>query len=79
MELPSDLFHPPLASFIEGDYSRHHCLHMLAEGCGDQAVGNGRGILSASVGSFRLWVSLFEYATASSANCGDGRRNQTEN
>ena len=32
----------------------------------------GHGILCAMVGSIRFWVSLWEYAAASSAEDGDG-------
>lgn len=41
--------------------------------------GNFRGILCALVGSFRFFVSLWEYSDTPSAEGGDGGQNQTEN
>jgi hypothetical protein len=72
-ELPSDLFHPSLAPFVESDHSRHRDLRITAEGCGASQWGKCRGILCALVESFRFGISLWGYATASSSKGDDGR------
>jgi hypothetical protein len=72
-ELPSNLFDAPLAAFVESDHSRHHGLHITAEGCGTRQWGTYRGILCALVGSFRFGISLWGYATISSSKGDDGR------
>lgn len=40
MELPPDLFHPPLAASVESDYSRHHYLHWIVGGWGTRPLGH---------------------------------------
>ena len=72
-ELPSDLFQPSLAPFVESDHSRHHGLHRMAEGCGNQVVGewSRHPVRNGEIVPFG--VSLWGYAAPSSSKGGDGR------
>lgn len=77
-ELPSDLFHPSPAPFVESDHSRHHGLHRVAEGCENQVVGNGRRILCAMVGSFHSGSACGDTPLPRHPKAATGRRDQTE-
>lgn len=71
-ELPSDLFHPPLAAFVESDHSRHHDLHGMAGGCGNGPLGNGSRHPLRNGGIDPFLGQPVGYVAPSSAKDGDG-------